>query len=140
MCICLCFQPQSSAQAADAGAFRLGALDALGSTAALPLVFSLGLADGSSFVTTALASCISTENTLLIFIYIRLYFFFPTKQNTSKVLEVVWHDQTSDGEQGGVKEPGELQLNMERFSVALPVSQPLSLSLLHAHKQEFEQW
>lgn len=79
MCICLCFQPQSSAQAADTGAFRLGALDALGSTAALPLVFSLGLADGSSFVTTALASCISTENTLLIFIYIRLYFFFSHK-------------------------------------------------------------
>lgn len=79
MCICLCFQPQSSSQAADAGAFRLGALDALGSTAALPLVFSLGLADGSSFVTTALASCISTENTLLIFIYIQLYIFFHHK-------------------------------------------------------------
>lgn len=88
MCICLCFQPQSSAQAADAGAFRLGALDALGSTAALPLVFSLGLADGSSFVTTTLASCISAENTLLILIYISFFFFFPTKQNTSKVLEV----------------------------------------------------
>lgn len=85
MCICLCFQPQSSAQAADAGAFRLGALDALGSTAALPLVFSLGLADGSSFVTTTLASCISAENTLLILIYISLFFFSHKAEHQQSV-------------------------------------------------------
>lgn len=80
-CICLCFHPRSSAQAVDPVAFCLGDFSALISTAALPLVFSLGLLDGISFVIPTLASCISTEKLLVFFFFsFDTSVYFSTKQ------------------------------------------------------------